>query len=84
MWDVFTILDIPICQEDRRNAPKSERERPITLSDWPPFPPIQWDGGRRSRPGANPFISALTVAHCPTTFPGVLPHFGTLCPQVGT
>ena len=45
--------------------------------------PIQRNGGRRSRPGANPFISALTVACCPATFPGVWPHFGTLCPQVG-
>lgn len=45
--------------------------------------PIQRDGGRRSRPGANPFIPALTVARCPATFPGVWPHFGTLCPQGG-
>ena len=45
--------------------------------------PIQRNGGRRSRPGVNPFISALTVARCPATFPGVWPHFGTLCPQVG-
>ena len=56
------------------NAPKSERERPSTLRDWPPCPPIQWDGGRRSRPGVNPFISALTVARCPATFPGVWPQ----------
>ena len=66
-----------------KNAPKSERERPSTLRDWPPCPPIQRGGGRRSRPGVNPFISALTVACCPATFPGVWPHFGTLCPQVG-
>ena len=68
---------------ERRNAPKSERERPSTLRDWPPCSPIQRNGGRRSRPGVNPFISALTVACCPATFPGVWPHFGTLCPQVG-
>ena len=30
--------------------------------------------GRRSRPGVNPFISALTVARCPATFPGVWPQ----------
>ena len=57
-----------------KNAPKSERERPSTLRDWPPCPPIQRDGGRRSRPGVNPFISALTVARCPATFPGVWPQ----------
>ena len=68
---------------EKRNTPKSERERPSTLRDWPPCSPIQRNGGRRSRPGANPFISALTVACCPATFPGVWPHFGTLCPQVG-
>ena len=56
------------------NAPKSERERPSTLRDWPPCPPIQRDSGRRSRPGVNPFISALTVARCPATFPGVWPQ----------
>ena len=26
--------------------------------------------GRRARPGANPFISALPVAHCPAILPG--------------
>ena len=52
------------------------------MRDWPPCPPIQRGGGRRSRSGVNPFISALTVARCPATFPGVWPHFGTLCPQV--
>ena len=57
-----------------KNAPKSERERPSTLKDLPPYPPIQRDGGRRSRPGVNPFISALTVARCPATFPGVWPQ----------
>ena len=57
-----------------KNAPKSERERPSTLQDWPPCPPIQRDGGWRSRPGVNPFISALTVARCPATFPGVWPQ----------
>ena len=57
-----------------KNAPKSERERPSTLRDWPPCPPIQQDGGRRSRPGVTPFISALTVARCPATFPGVWPQ----------
>ena len=30
--------------------------------------------GRRSRPGVTPFISALTVARCPATFPGVWPQ----------
>ena len=44
------------------------------MRDWPPCPPIQWDGGWRSRPGVNPFISALTVARCPATFPGVWPQ----------
>ena len=44
------------------------------MRDWPPCPPIQWDGGRRSRPGVTPFISALTVARCPATFPGVWPQ----------
>ena len=58
---------------EERNAPKSERERPSTLRDWPPCPPIQLDGGWRSRPGANPFISVLTVARCPAIFPGVRP-----------
>ena len=48
--------------------------RPSALRDWPPCPPIQWDGGRRSRPGANPFISALTVARCPAILPGVWPQ----------
>ena len=68
---------------EERNAPKSKRERPSTLRDWPPCPPIQQNGGRQSRPGVNPFISALTVARCPAIFPGMWPHFGTLCPQVG-
>ena len=58
-----------------KNAPKSERERPSTLRDWPPCPPIQRDGGWRSRPGANPFISVLTVARCHAIFPGVWPQF---------
>ena len=44
------------------------------MRDWPPCPPIQRGGGRRSRPGVNPFISALTVARCPATFPGVWPQ----------
>ena len=44
------------------------------MRDWPPCPPIQWDGGRRSRSGATPFISALTVARCPAAFPGVWPQ----------
>ena len=57
-----------------KNAPKSERERPSTLRDWPPCLPIQQDGGRRSRPGVNPFIPALTVARCPATFPGMWPQ----------
>jgi len=56
---------------EKRNAPKSERERPSTLRDWSPCSPIQRDGGWRSRPGVSPFISALTVARCPVTFPGV-------------
>ena len=57
-----------------KNAPKSERERPSTLRDWPPCPPIQRDGGWRSRPGVNPSISALTVARCLADFPGVWPQ----------
>ena len=44
------------------------------MRDWLPCPPIQRGGGRRSRPGVNPFISALTVARCPATFPGVWPQ----------
>ena len=44
------------------------------MEDWPPCPPIQRDGGRRSRPDVNPFISALTVARCPAIFPGVWPQ----------
>ena len=44
------------------------------MRNWPPCPPIQQDGGRRSRPGVNPFISALTVARCPATFPGMWPQ----------
>ena len=48
--------------------------QPSTLRDWPPCPPIQRGGGRRSRPGVTPFISALTVARCPATFPGVWPQ----------
>ena len=44
------------------------------MRDWPPCPPIQRGGGRRSRPGVPPFISALTVARCPATFPGVWPQ----------
>ena len=59
---------------ERRNAPKSERERLSTLRDWPPCLPIQRDGGRWSRPGINPFISALTAPRCPATFPGVWPQ----------
>ena len=44
------------------------------MRDWPPCSPIQRDGGWRSRPGANPFISVLTVARCPAIFPGVWPQ----------
>ena len=44
------------------------------MRDWPPCLPVQRDGGRQSRPGVNPFISALTVARCPATFPGVWPQ----------
>ena len=44
------------------------------MRDWPPCPPIQRGGGRRSRPGANPFISVLTVARCPAIFPRVWPQ----------
>ena len=32
------------------------------------------NGGRRSRPGVNPFISVLTVARCPAIFPRVWPQ----------
>ena len=59
---------------EERNAPKSEKERPSTLRDWPPCPPTQQNGGRRTRPGDNPFISALTVARCPAIFSGVWPQ----------
>ena len=59
---------------EKRSTSKLERVRPSTLRDWPPCPPIQRDSGRRSRPGVNPFISALTVARCPATFPGVWPQ----------
>ena len=48
--------------------------RPSTLRDWPPCLLVQRDSGRRSRPGVSPFISALTVARCPATFPGVWPQ----------
>ena len=58
----------------RENAPKLKKVRPSTLRDWPPCLPVQRDGGRRSRPGIKPFISALTVARCPATFPGVWPQ----------
>ena len=44
------------------------------MRDWPPCSPIQRGGGWRSRLGVNPFISALTVARCPATFPGVWPQ----------
>ena len=44
------------------------------MRDWPPCLPVQRDGGRQSRPGVNPFISALTVTRCPVTFPGVWPQ----------
>ena len=43
------------------------------LRDWSPCSPIQRNGGWRSRPGVSPFISALTVARCPVTFPGEEP-----------
>ena len=66
-----------------RKRPKIKRVRPSTLRDWPPCLPIQQNSGRQSRPGANPFTSALTIARCPAIFPGMWPHFGTLCPQVG-
>ena len=48
--------------------------RPSTLRGWPPCLLVQRDSGQRSRPGVNPFISALTVARCPATFPGVWPQ----------
>ena len=44
------------------------------MRDWPPCLPVQRDGGRRSRPGIKPFISALTVARYPATLPGVWPQ----------
>ena len=58
----------------RENAPKLKKVRPSTLRDWPPCPPIQRDGGRRSRLGVNPFISVLTAPRCPAAFPGVWPQ----------
>ena len=57
-----------------KNASKLKRVRPSTLRDLPPCPPIQQNNGRRSRPGANPFISALTVARCSAILPGVWPQ----------
>ena len=45
--------------------------------------PIQRDGRRRSRPGASPFISALTVAVYPAIALMCGHNFGTFCPQVG-
>ena len=59
------------CKGERSQIKKV---RPSTLRDWPPCLPVQRDGGRRSRPGIKPFISALTVARCPATFPGVWPQ----------
>ena len=59
---------------EKRSTSKLERVRPSTLRDWPPCPSIQRNGGRRSRPGANPFISVLTVARCPAIFPRVWPQ----------
>ena len=44
------------------------------MRGWSPCPPIQRNGGRRSRSGVSPFISALTVACCPAIFPGVWPQ----------
>ena len=44
------------------------------MRDWLPCLPVQRDGGRRSRPGINPFISALTVARYPATLPGGWPQ----------
>ena len=44
------------------------------MRDWPPCSPIQRGGVRRSRPGVNPFISALTDARCPAIFPGGWPQ----------
>ena len=67
-------LDSSVFNFEKLNTSKSERARTSTLRDWPPCPPIQRGGGRRSRPGVTPFISALTVARCPATFPGVWPQ----------
>ena len=64
----------------RENAPKLKKVRPSTLRDWPPCLPVQRDGWRQSRPGANPFISALTVVRCPATFPGVWPQLRDILP----
>ena len=44
------------------------------MRDWSPCPLSQRNSGRRARPGVTPFISALTVARCPATFPGVWPQ----------
>ena len=64
LWQVFSV----------QMANSRRFMQPSTLRDWPPCPPIQRGGGRRSRPGVTPFISALTVARCPATFPGVWPQ----------
>ena len=40
--------------------------------------PAHFNFEKRKRPKIR-----KRVARCPATFPGVWPHFGTLCPQVG-
>ena len=77
MW-----LSCPMPFWERFTSGKIDSLPTSTVWDCPPCLPFQRDGGRQSRPGASPFISALTVACCPAIFPGVWPNFGTFCPQV--
>ncbi len=44
------------------------------MRDRPPVHPSSGAAGGGQRPGVTPFISALTVARCPATFPGVWPQ----------
>ena len=53
---------------------KIDNLRTNTVWDCPPCLPFQRDRRWQSRPGVRPFISALTVARCPATFPGVWPQ----------
>lgn len=52
----------------RGTLPNWNRQRPSTMRGLAALPTRQRDGGRRSRPCASPFISALTGARWPATF----------------